>query len=285
MTLRPKARLRLLMTGLAVAGTVSGASAQYYGGYYDEDYEPYAPRYYERYAPVPPAPIPPRTVSRAALRDYGLAQIDRTVRTASSYIIDGRTTQGRRTRLIIDRYSGELVDRIALPELQRDAPRIARTDPRELQHPGPKPIPKPPERPESLKPPAQASAPATLPAPAPAPAPALPNPVPPAPATAPAQAAPPATANLPASEPTAPESAPSAPSGEQTKPRLVNPSDVRGIDAGNDRQPPLAAASRPAAPAAPAAAPIEFPPFKVDDVDATKPATASPAIPPVAPLE
>jgi hypothetical protein len=64
------------------------------------------------------------------------------------------------------------------------------------------------------------------------------------------------------------------------KPRPVNPEDVRGIDPSNDRQPPLAAAQKPATDApASAEEPITFPPFKVDDVDPSKSAAPTPMAP------
>jgi hypothetical protein len=296
MTRRMPAHARLVLTGLALTGALTGtagtASAQYYDyrdsyGYADS-YEYEAPRYYYRnYVPQQPAQVAPRSAARIAARS-GLVQIDRTLRTEASYIIDGRTAQGRRTRLILDRYSGAVIDSILLPEARpeapRTAPRIARADPREVERRAPRPVPQPPERPAELKPPMEANAPATQPAPAPvtapppAPAPARPAPAP-STAHAPATAAPtaPATAAPPAASP----AAPAAPAVEVVKPRPVNPEDVRGTDPANDRLPPLAAAQKPAgaAPgtAAPAASePISFPPFKVDDV-APKPEAAAPA--------
>lgn len=281
MTRRMPAHLRRLLTGAALVGalaaTAGTASAQYYGyadayGYAD-DYEYEAPRYdrYREYVPQQPAQVAPRTAARIAAQS-GLVQIDRTLRTEASYIIDGRTAQGGRNRLIIDRYSGAVVDSIVLAaprrETPRTAPRVARVDPREVERKEvdrktARPVPQPPERPAELKPPLEASAPATQ----------LPPPVTPAPADAPA----PATASAPpASQPAAP-----APAVEPTKPRPVNPEDVRGIDQANDRLPPLAAAQKPAVPApasppASASEPLTFPPFKVDDV-APKPDAASPA--------
>lgn len=313
MAFRSTAHARLALTGLAMAGAVAGSSGTAFAQYYEYDYgyEAYAPRYYERYAPVPPAQIPPRAIGRVAARDYGLSQIDRTVRTESSYIIDGRSAQGRRTRLIIDRYTGDLVDRIALPETRREAPRVARIDPRADERPAPRLDPRPPERPASLKPPAEASAPATQPLPSPATLPRAAEPVgptePPAAATANApatdahaspaspprvepapatQAQPPATANAPATVAPAAPAAPPAPTPGTadpatgaSKPQLVNPSDVRGTS-GPEREPPLARAEQPA----PAGEAIKLPPVQIDDASPAKPGAETP-IAPVAPLD
>ncbi|HEY5796134.1 MAG TPA: hypothetical protein VIU82_14080, partial [Bosea sp. (in: a-proteobacteria)] len=167
MAFRSPAPKRAVLMGLAVAGalagTVGAASAQPY--LYEED-APYLEQrfgYGYRYAaPRPPAQIPARAAIRLAARDFGLAQVDRTVRTASAYVIDGRTRSGARVRLILDPYSGDLIDEIVLQAPPRAAPRVARVDPRdEARPPQPRPVPRPPERPPSLKPPGQATAPAT----------------------------------------------------------------------------------------------------------------------------
>jgi len=284
MALRSTAHSRLILTGLAVAGAIAGsagaASAQYYAPYYDDSYESYAPRYYERYAPLPPAQIPPRSIGRVAVVDYGLVQVDKTVRTQSSYIIDGRTARGRRTRLIIDRYSGELVDRIALPEERRAAPRVARIDPRDDERPAPRIVPRPPERPSSLKPPAEASAPATRPLPSPATPPRAAEPVKPVEPPAPATASAPATI-APASPaaPPAPTPGVADPATGATKPQLVNPSDVRGASE-PEREPPLARADQPEI----KVAPIELPPVQLDDATPAIPRPDTPVVP-AAPLD
>jgi len=284
MALRWTTHSRLVLTSLAVAGVVAGSAgaafAQYYGGYYDDEYEAYAPRYYERYAPVPPAQIPSRTVARAAIRDYGLTEVERNVSTRSSHIIDGRNAQGRRIRLVIDRYSGEIVNRIALPEPRREAPHVARIDPRDGERPAPRLVPRPPERPNSLKRPAEASAPATQPIPSPAAPPRAAEPVappePPAPATA---SAPPTTAPAAPATPPAPTPGAADPATGAAKPQLVNPSDVRGTS-GPEREPPLARADQPEI----KVAPFVLPPVQLDDATPAIPRPETPVVP-AAPLD
>jgi hypothetical protein len=285
MALRSTAHSRLVLMGLAVAGVVAGsagtASAQYYyGRYYEDEYEAYAPRYYERYAPPAPIQVQPRTVARLAVRNYGLAQVDRTVRTQSSYIIDGLTAEGRPTRLIIDRYSGDLVDRIALPGARREAPHVARIDPRDEERPAPRIVRRPPERPSSLKPPTEASAPATQPLPSPAAPPHAAEPV------KPAEPQPPATANAPATiAPASPAAPPTPtpgaadPATGAAKPQLVNPSDVRGTSDA-EREPPLARADQPA----PARELGALPPVQLDDATPAAPRPQTPIVP-AAPLD
>lgn len=262
--------LGLIVAG-ALAGSAGGAAAQYY---YDDDYgyeyvprRAYGYRYGYREAP-PPAPLSTRGVAEIAIRDYGLAQVERTTRTEGEYILDGRMTNGRRVRLILDRFSGDLVRRVNLQSAAR-APEIARADPRDTVAPQPRLLPLPPERPASLKAPAQAHAPArTIP-----PAPAVPTPPvqPEKPADQPpVQASVPATeAPRPAATPAEPTPGATAPSGE-AKPKLVNPNDVRGTD-GTEHIPPLAKAD----PSGINLPPLEQPPLVLDDI--------APAAPPTAP--
>lgn len=281
MEFRSTARARLVLTGLAVAGALAGsagaASAQYY--LYEE--EAYPRDYYRRYVPVPPSPIPPRALGRVAAREFGLAQIDRTVRTRSSYIVDGQTLEGRRERLIFDVYSGDLVDRIVLqgkPRGLAPVPRVARVDPRDDERPSPRVTPRPPERPPVLKPPGQASAPATI--------------VPPSPAAPPRAAEPqkpteakPATASAPAAIPVAPNRLPVPTPGSvdpatgAPKPQLVNPNDVRGTSE-PERKPPLARAD----PSGITVAPVQLPPVQLEDATPSKPRAETPAVP-VVPLD
>ena len=240
---------RTVLMGLAVAGALAGtagaASAQIY--LYEED-APYLEQrfgYGYRYAaPRPPAQIPLRALGRIAARDFGLAQVDRTVATGSAYVVDGRTRAGARVRLILDPYSGELLDRIVLREPSRAAPRVARIDPRDEARP-PRAAPRPPERPPSLKPPGQASAPATE--------------VPPTPAA-----------------PAAPTPGPADPATGADKPRLVNPSDVRGTET-TEREPPLARTEQPGIPA-------QLPPVQTQDATPTTPKPETPDVP-VTPLD
>ena len=281
MAFRSPAPTRSVLIGLAVAGalagTVGAASAQTY--LYEED-APYLEQrfgYGYRYAaPRPPAPIAPRSLSRIAARDFGLAQVDRTALTAtgSAYVVDGRTRAGSRVRLIVDPYSGQLLDRIVLQGPARAAPRVAGIDPRdEIRQP--RIQPRPPERPPSLKPPGQATAPATVVPPSPAAPPraepAPPAEKPPAAASAPATVVPPSPA-----APAAPTSGPSDPATGADKPRLVNPSDVRGTEK-TEREPPLARSEQPGIPA-------QLPPVQTQD---TTPATPKPETPevPVTPLD
>ncbi|KRD99914.1 hypothetical protein ASE63_10370 [Bosea sp. Root381] len=267
MAFRSPAPKRCLMMGLAVAsalaGTVGGASAQYY--LYED-----APRYLEpRYGygyrdrylePRPPA-LQPRSISRIAAREYGLASIERVLRTGASYVVDGRTQDGARLRLILDPFSGALLDEIVLQGPARNAPRVARIDPQDNLRPSqPRILPLPPERPPALRPPGQANAPATAVPPSPA-APPHPEPAPvekpPAAATAPATEIPsspaapprpepvpptekpPAAATAPATEMPPSPAAPAPGSSDRDKPRVINPEDVRNIDPA-DPQPPLA---------------------------------------------
>jgi hypothetical protein len=306
MAIRTTLPRRTALMGLAVAGALAGTAGAASAQYYVYDDAPYLEQrfgYGYRYAvPRPPAPIPPRAASRIAARDFGLVQIDRTVTTASAYVVDGRTRSGARVRLILDPYSGQLLDEIVLQGPRRSAPRVARTDPREEVRPRPAPrSQQPPERPAVLKPPGQATAPATVIPPAPAtpqraePAPAPDKPPaaasapatesPPAPAAppraepAPAPDKPPAEASAPATEtppaPTAPAPGPGAPATAAPTPRLVNPSDVRGTEPG-EAKPPLAR-SEPGIPA-------QLPPVQPQDATPTTPRPQTPDVP-VTPLD
>lgn len=281
MAFRSTAPKRTVLIGMAVAGALAGtvglASAQSY--LYEED-APYLEQrfgYGYRYAaPRPPAQIPPRALSRIAARDFGLAQVDRTVRTSSAYVVDGWTRAGSRVRLILDPYSGELLDRIVLQGPARAAPHIARVDPRdEVRPPQPRPVPRPPERPPALKPPGQATAPATVIPPAPA-APPRVEPAPPA-EKPPAAASAPATETLPSpAAPAAPTPGPGDPATGAEKPRLVNPSDVRGTEP-TEREPPLARTEAPGIP-------VPLPPVQTQDATPTAPKPETPAVP-VTPLD
>lgn len=311
------ARSRAALIGLAVAGALAGsaggAAAQYY---YDYGYE-YVPRraygygYGYRYAPPPPAPLSSRSIAEIAIREHRLAQVDRTTRTESDFVVDGRMANGRRVRLIFDRFSGDLVRRVNLqtPERMRGPPPdVARVDPREHAPAQPRLLPLPPERPDSLKAPAEANAPAqVVPASPAAPMPAPERekaPAPPAEASAPATVMPPspaaptppaeqakpveqapAQARAPATEapsapatPVAPTPGPTAPSGEE-KPKLVNPDDVRGTET-PEHKPPLAKAESPEI----KASPVELPPVQIEDPAPSAPRPATPAVP-VAPLD
>ncbi len=305
MAIRSTSTQRTALMGLAVAGALAGTAGAASAQYYTYDDAPYLEQrfgYGYRYvAPRPPVPIPPRAANRIAARDYGLVRIDRTVTTASAYVVDGRTRSGARLRVIVDPYSGQVLDEIVL----QAPPRVARVDPREEVRPRqPRLAPKPPERPAVLKPPGQATAPATVIPPSPAaPSPAAPTaPVekPPASASAPATETPPAPAAPPRAEPApAPEKPPAAASAPATevpatpaapvaptpgssdpatgadKPRLVNPSDVRGTEA-SEPKPPLAR-SEPGIPA-------QLPPVQTQDATPATPPTPTPAVP-VTPLD
>lgn len=247
----------------ATAGTAAGpALAQlddYGGGYayysrgYERDYG-YGPVRRFDYAPLPPAPIPPRAVERIAMREFGLVEVQRTLRTRSAIVVDGRAANGSRIRLILDRYNGELIDRIVL---QPAPSRAVRLDPRQDQPPAKKVTPRPPEKPAALKPaqPGQASAPATI--------------VPPSPASP----APGATA------PAKPAAAPAVAPRDIGKPKLVNPKDVR--DAGEpERAPPLARAAPGGIPTPDTA----LPPVQIEDSRPSVPTPETPAVP-VTPLD
>jgi len=246
MAFRSPAPKRTLLMGLAVAGALAGsagaASAQYYLYEDDRSYldqrSPYGYRhgygygygYRGRYLEPRPPALTARSINRIAARDFGLARVERVVRTGASYVVDGRTQDGARLRLILDPFSGELLDEIVLQGPARSAPRVARIDPQDDVRPlQPRTLPLPPERPPSLRPPGQANAPATVVPPTPAtpprPDPAAPAEKPPAAATAPATEIPPSPATP-------------APS-DRDKPRFINPEDVRNIDP-VDQQPPLA---------------------------------------------
>lgn len=304
MVLRSTAPTRTALMGLAVAGALAGSADSASAQYYLDDEAPYLEQrfgygYGYRYvAPRPPAPIPQRAISRIAARDLGLAQVDRTIATGSAYVVDGRTRSGARVRLILDPYSGQELDRIVLQTAPRQTPRVARVEPREEAKPRPQRLtPQPPERPPVLKPPGQASAPATATPPRtePAPAPAKPPAEASAPATAtpPSPAAPPRVEPAPAPKPPAEASAPAtqippapaapaAPSPGSTgpvsgaeKPRLVNPTDVRGTE-GGERTPPLAR-TEPGIPA-------QLPPVQPQDSSSARPKPETPAVP-VTPME
>lgn len=309
MAIRSTATRRSTLMGVAVAGALAGATGSASAQYYLYDDAPYLEQrfgYGYRYlAPRPPAPIPQRALGRIAARDYGLTRVDRTIATGSAYVVDGRTRSGARVRLILDPYSGQVLDEIVLQAPPRTAPRVARTDPRDEPRPrAPRLAPQPPERPAPLKPPGQATAPATVippspaappktepaqerKAPASASAPATQTPPPPAAPPraepAPPAAKPPAEAAAPAtSMPTAP-TAPAAPTPGTTdpatgaeKPRLVNPTDVRGSETG-ERTPPLARSDNPGIPA-------QLPPVQPQDSTSAQPRPETPAVP-VVPMD
>lgn len=308
------ALMGLVVAG-ALAGTMGAAGAQYYyydDGYDPYPAYGYGYRYDYRYAPRPPAAVPhapapvsPYTVNRIAARNYGLVRIDRSIRRDDTYVVDGVTAGGQRLRLVLDAYAGELIRRIPLRGQAGPAPNVARIDPHQEQAaPRPRLVPQPPERPAELKPPAEASAPATSAPPSPA-APPASEPVKPA-ETAPIEANAPATASPPSpAAPPAPESAkpadkppleasapatasppqpakPAEPSPGATnpetgadKPRLVNPSDVRGTDE-PERKPPLSTA-------APATQAPSIPPVQQIDPSPSTPKPETP-IAPVVPL-
>lgn len=309
MVLRSTAPTRTALMGLAVAGTLAGTTGTVSAQYYLDDEAPYIEQrfgYGYRYAaPRPPAPIPQRAISRIAARDFGLVEVNRTIATGSAYVVDGRTRSGARVRLILDPYSGQEIDRIVLQGAPRQAPRVARVEPREEAKPRPPRLaPQPPERPAVLKPPGQAAAPATVipPSPAappraePAPAPEKPPAAASAPATEtpPSPAAPPivepppapkppAEASAPATQtppppatPAVPSPGPADPATGAEKPRLVNPTDVRGTE-GSERTPPLARTEQPGIPA-------QLPPVQPQDSTSAQPKTETPAVP-VTPME
>lgn len=251
MAMRSDAARRMALAGLAMAGALAvaagPAAAQYY--IYEEEILPRDDGY--RYRPLPrylatlPPTLPMRDIGLIARREFGLARIERTLRSGQTYVIDGETARGRRVRLLLDAYSGDLIDRIPLPGSRPATPadEIARVEPR--ADGGRRLVPLPPQRPPAPKPPAEASAPASV----------VPRP----------PAAPPA----PSPGPTTPETG-------AMKPRLVNPQDVRGSEDA-ERLPPLARASGGAA--SPASRPIELPPIelpplRMDDIPAAKPAEA-----------
>ncbi len=238
MALRSTGRTRLLLMGLALAGAFGGAhaaKAQYY--YQFDDMEP------EGYGvPYAAPPLPPRAIGPLARRgdrlalDYGLVHVERRIRTYSSYVVDGIARNGIRTRLIFDARTGELVDRVALPQRPAaQSERLARIAPGEKERtPRRRLVPQPPERPT-----------------------ALPRPTPPAEASAPAAAMP-----GPPARPTIPSPAPA------DAPRLQNPADVR--DAGQDeRLPPLARAAQNTTISVP---PVILPPLQLDDIAPPPPA-------------
>lgn len=315
-TARSRATLFGLALAGALAGSAGGAAAQYYGDY---EYE-YAPRAYgynygysygygRRYAPAP-EPLSPRMAARIAVSDYGLAQVERTVRGGESFIVEGRMANGRRTRLVLDLYSGDLIRRVNLQPPAEGTPVLppsARIDPRSERPAQPHLLPLPPERPARLKPPAQANIPAPVAPPSPAaplnpPEPPKP-PAPPAEVNAPATQAPvappvlppapepvkpaeqpPVEATAPATAapvtPAAPVPEPAAPAAGEAKPRLVNPNDVRGSGE-PERAPPLTKAE-----AAPGAAGVggAMPPVQVEDPAPSVPRPETPMVP-VAPLD
>lgn len=225
-----------------------GGGYAYYGRGYERDYG-YGPSRRFDYAPLPPAPIPPRAVERIAMREFGLVEVQRTVRTRSAVVVDGQVANGSHVRLILDRYSGDLIDRIVL---RPAPPRTVRLDPREEQQPAAKKLaPRPPEKPAALKPakPAgQASAPATV--------------VPPSPAAPQPDAAPAKPAPLPAAAP------------KEIGSRLVNPQDVRGSDE-PERAPPLARAQPGGIPTPDAS----LPPVQIEETRRAEPAPATEIVP------
>ncbi|CAN7153533.1 hypothetical protein [Bosea sp. LjRoot237] len=250
-------RLRRGLVGFAVLAVMAGASgpalAQLddYGGYgrygYGYDYDDdYGPRY--DYAPRRAQPIPLRAIERIAIQEFGLREVQRTVRTRSAIVVDGLAANGSRLRLVIDR-NGELIDRIVL----QPPPRTVGLDPREEERPAPKKLtPRPPERPAVLnpaQPPAEASAPATVAPPAPA-------------------------APKPDAAPAKPVAVPAVAPKDIGKPKLVNPQDVRGADE-PDRPPPLARA-RPSGIPTPD---TTLPPVQIEEMKTAQPKPDTPIAP------
>ena len=278
----------------ALAGSAGGAAAQYY--YEEEVPSPpaaiygYGPRYggygygygygyedEELYRPAPrrraPVAVTPDAIGRIAFERYGITRIERLIRSADAYIVEGARADGRRQRLVLDAYAGSLVRRQALSA--RHGSEMARTDPREQTRP--RTAPKPPERPAELKP--QAAAPSAAPATGPEkPAPATP-------------AAPPVEASAPAAEASPPAPArPAEPPAGAAQPKLVNPDDVRAPEwskpvAAPADKPPQATAAAPApAPASPAAPATAIRPVQGQDGGSALP-KPDVVIPPVTPLE
>lgn len=273
--------LCLLAAAWVVGAQPASAQIDDYGGYrppayrYDDD-----GRY--DYAPLPPAGIPPRAIGNQARETFGLARIDRMIRTDSSYVVDGMTDAGTRMRLIFDRFSGRMIDRIVLDRPSREpegrSGRIARTDPRERPAAPLRTPPHPPARPPDLKaPPSQASAPATaIPAVPPVaqpspPLPAVPTPDTPAsietkptearPAEPPAPSAPPPAVEtkLPASQDAA--TPPASPAGDHVakpdQPQSSEPRQEANSPAPAPTPSPSATPDKPAEPKGE----ITFPPF------------------------
>lgn len=312
MALRSLIPSRLAAAGLVVAGalvgTAGGAAAQYYDYYdapapraygysYGDEYDGY---YGRRMAP-------PRVVTRIRAQDFGMVRVDRTVRTATSQVIDGIGVDGSRIRLIFDTRSGAFVDRIVLKPAPAPRERVARIDPRNDEKPVKRLVPRPPERPAALKPPAEASAPATTPIPSPAAPPRVetPKPAPAAPTEAsapattavPSPAAPPpvetpkpapaapveasAPATTPATPPaTAAPGADTSPALEIKKPRVVYPSPIQEQSAAE----PAAPVAKAAEPAIPTPSVVDLPPVQTQDIAPAVPKPESPAVP-VAPME
>lgn len=243
MAMRSQAGRRIMLASLAVAGALAAAAGPAAAQYYTYDEEILPPTYGYRYRPLPgyrpaaPPVVSMREIVMIAHREFGLAQVERTLRSRETYIVDGVNRGGRRVRLLLDAYSGDLIDRIPLPG-QRPAPgsEIARVEPRDDI--GRRLVPQPPQRPPVLKPPAEAKAPAT-------------------------------EAPRPAAAPPAPSPGPTVPETGVAKPRLVNPQDVRGTDEA-ERQPPLARAEAVKLDLPP----IELPPLRPEDF--VKPADAKP---------
>lgn len=252
---RFRRRLATLAFAAAAIGLAHPALAQM------DDYGDYLPRAYRYddggrygYAPPPPAAIPPRAIGRVAQREFGLAEIDRMVRTEGSYVVDGTTAAGTKTRLIFDRYSGRLVDRVVLgPQPERKPARVVRLDPEgKPQAAKPRLVPRPPVRPPELKPteapvetPVEARAPATQAPPSPAEIRPAPEPTPPAPAPAPVEA----------SVPPATQSQPEAISGSGEPQAEKAPEPTREEKLIEAQAPPVAALPAPPEPIKPAAEP------------------------------
>lgn len=302
---RSTALLRGGLIGLAalasLAATAGSATAQYY---YDDGYryppaeiDGYGPRYgygygygYREddgylYRPAPrrrlPAAVTAEEIGRLAYERHGLTRIDRLTRSGDAYIVEGARADGRRQRLVLDAYAGDLIRRQTLSSPRPPDP--ARAAPQENARP--KAVPAPPQRP------AQIEAPGSPPPPA---APAQP-PVPQQNAAPPPQAAPVAPPQ-PQPQPAAP---PSAPQTGTEPPKPVNPQDVRppqwsqpkpGAAAPQDGanaqpappKPPESTTAPSPAPAAPGASTI--PPVQGQDETSSRPRVET-VIPPVTPTE
>lgn len=282
MPLRSLAPSRLAVTGFvlagAMAGSLTGASAQYYEPYEDAYPRSYGYRYSEPYDGYYGQRLaPPRVVRRIDARAFGLVRVDRAIRAGSSQVVDGVGVDGSRVRLIFDARSGAFVDRIVLAPAPRQ--RVARIDPDLADRPTTRLVPRPPERPAALKPPAQAKAPATeqpaSPVLPPRAEPEKPAPSQPAEASAPATTMPPATP--------APDASPADATQPETgakRPRVVYPSPIQE-NRSSESSPPLARADEPVIPVPPV---VDLPPVQIQDLAPAKPAAETPAVP-VTPME
>ena len=153
---------------LLAASAASPASAQFYAGPVFGDPFLGGPVFVPRRAI---APLPPGAIY-AELADRGYEPVGILRRTERVYVVDAYAPSGRPVRLIVDAFSGDLLENYAREGAPAERERIYSTRPPERKLPGARPAPaRTAEVPLPPRSSAVSPAPAAVAAPAPRPAP------------------------------------------------------------------------------------------------------------------